>query len=78
MTKLEKLKEAFLRGDKIEALRIAAKFPNLGEEADVIRSAWDANQNNSFYKQIGKDPYAMIEAGFNAIAKKYSIVEVVA
>lgn len=72
-TKLSKLREAWSAGDKYSALRIASKFPRLGEEKKAITQGYAAWNNASFYKQIGKDPGELIEEAFEAMATKWEL-----
>jgi len=55
-TKLEQLKAAWASCDTAEALRIAARFPRLGEAGPAIQRAHQAQWNPAFYRQIGRDP----------------------
>lgn len=72
-TKLESVKELWLAGNKIEALRIVKSFPRLGDEKKAIEQAWASHQSPSFYIQIGKDPKILFENGLKAIAHRYSL-----
>ena len=72
-TKLSKLKAAAKSGDLPGALRIAARFPQLGAEKGVITRAWNAHQSPGFYRQIGQDPDALFQAGITAMKAKYQI-----
>jgi hypothetical protein len=72
-TKLSKLKAAFAAGDFIGALRIAAKFPQLGAEKVAITTAWAAHQSPDFYREIGKDPTELIAAGIEALRARYDL-----
>lgn len=72
-TKLAKLKAALAAGDHAGALRIAAKFPQLGSEKVAITRAWAAHQNPDFYRQLGQDPDALFAAGISAIRTRYGI-----
>jgi hypothetical protein len=54
-----------------DAIKFAAKFPQLGDERNVILSAKDAINNPGFYRQIKKDPAALIEAGRLALLRRY-------
>jgi len=72
-SKLARLKEAFAAGDTVGALRIAAKFPRLGDDAGPITRAWAAYSNPDFYRQIGQDPDALILAGADALRSKYNL-----
>lgn len=72
-TKLSKVIEAWRAGNKAKALQIAAKFPRLGEHAAVIQRGWAATQNPQFYRELGQDPEALIDAAYRAIAERYEL-----
>lgn len=69
--KIDQLRGFMAAGDWTSALRLAARFPRLGDEKVVITRAWDSLQNPSFYLQIGKDPDALFAAGVAALRAKY-------
>ena len=71
--KLSRLRAAYAAGDRIEALRIAARFPSLGAERGPILTAWGAIQNRAMYLQMGKQPDALIAQGVAAMAAKYGL-----
>ena len=58
--------------DWIGALRIANRFARLGKQKEAITRAWAAHTNPNFYRQIGKDPDAMLDAGIVALKSRYS------
>lgn len=70
-TKLSKLEKAFRAGKYREALRIASKFHELGEQKEAITRAWAAVQNPGFYTEIGYDPARLEKTGIEAISKRY-------
>lgn len=72
-SKLSLLKAAWERGDRSGALRIAAKFQELGEHKEAITRAWAAIQDPDFYRAIGKDPEALIAAGYAAMKERYGL-----
>jgi hypothetical protein len=72
-TKLSKLKACMAAGDTIGALRIAAKFPNLGEHKEVITRAWAAHKNPDTYAAMGQDPALLVASGIKAIRERYGI-----
>lgn len=72
VTKLEAVRAAMAAGDTAGALRIAAKFPRLGKHDKAIRQGWAAIQTPDFYRQIGKDPAALVEAGKIAIVERFA------
>jgi hypothetical protein len=72
-TKLSKLKALYLAGDIVGAMRITAQFPNLGAEREAIRTAWDARQSPSLYRQMKHDPDLLWNAGVSAMVAKYHL-----
>lgn len=72
-TKLNQLRAAWAAGDRMGALRIAARFPRLGAEKEAITRAWEASQRPALYRQMGRDPDALVEAGMEALAARYGL-----
>lgn len=70
-TKLSKVKAAYQAGDYQLALRLAAKFADLGDHRDAIKMGHEAYSNGRFYAQLGKDPEALKIAGRDALAARY-------
>jgi hypothetical protein len=72
-TKLSKLKASAANGDWAGALRIAAKFPELGEHKAVIVRAHECIVNPKFYSQLGRNPAECVEAGVAALRIRYRL-----
>lgn len=72
-TKLSKLRAAAAVGDWHSALRIAARFPQLGAERGAILDAHLAITNPRFCVGIKKDPAALVAAGIAALRTRYVI-----
>jgi len=72
-TKLSQLQAAAAAGDWPLALRIAARFPQLGEHKAAITRAHEAHANARFYRQLGKDPDALIAEGIAALKARYDL-----
>lgn len=72
-TKISQLKTAAAKGDWTTALRIAARFPQLGEHGPRIVRAHEAGHNPRFYRQLGKDPEALIADGVAALRERYGL-----
>ena len=72
-TKISKLKAAAASGDWAEALRIAARFPRLGEHGPTIIRAHEAAHTPDFYRQLGRDPETLIAAGIEALKERYRL-----
>lgn len=72
-TKLSKLKAAAEAGDWHEALRIAARFQELGDHEKAILRAHQATWNPAWSRQLGRDPDADIAAGIAALKARYQL-----
>lgn len=70
--KIDQLREMMAREDWRGALRLAARFPRLGSHDEPIRLGWSALTNAGFYRQIGKDPDVLVQAGIRALRERYS------
>ena len=70
-TKLDTLKAAYNAGDFAKALRIAAKFPQLGNERNAILDAHLAITNPRWVVGIGKDVNTCIAGGVEALRTRY-------
>jgi hypothetical protein len=72
-TKLSKLKAAAEAGDWRGALRIAARFGDLGKEKAAIMRAHEVHANPRLYEQLGKNPDQLVAAGIAALKERYKI-----
>ena len=73
-TKMDQLKAAALAQDWPAALRIAARFPRLGDDATAIRRANDCLTGRaSFYRQIGRDPEMLVAEGIDALRRRWRL-----
>ena len=72
MAKIHELRSMMESGDWHGALRMASRFPRLGDHDEQIRLGWSALTNAGFYRQIGKDPDALVQAGIRALMERYS------
>lgn len=70
-TKISILREHMAAGRWREAIRLAARFPRLGEERGAILDAHGAYTHPRFFRQIGRDPETLIAAGRGALVRRY-------
>ena len=75
LTKLAQLKQRWHQADFLGALRIAAKFPNLGREKEAIQRGWAAHINPEVYRQMGQDPGELLVIAYGALEGKYRLGE---
>lgn len=71
MSTVDRILEALRGGDDREALRLAAGFPHLGKQKAAITRGWEACARPELYRQMGKDPQALIAEGVAAVRVRY-------
>lgn len=71
-SKLAKVREAMANEDWELAIRLAAKFPSLGEHEAAIHRAKDAASNAHLYAQLGYDLAAIRQQGIEALKERFS------
>ena len=70
-TKTAIIQEHMARGDWRAAISQASKLPRLDKHRVPILDAQGAYTNERFYRQIGKDPATLIEAGRIALVERF-------
>lgn len=71
ITRTQQLIEAMRAGDWPDALRIANTFRMLGPHRDTIRLAHECRVWPGFYRALGRDPDAQVQAGIAALQELY-------
>lgn len=72
-TKLNKIRQLAAAEEWGAALRIAARFADLGQDRAAIIRAHEVSHSPSFYRQIGVDPDEAMAAGIAALKARYSL-----
>ena len=72
-TKLSIVKRHMGAGEWQAAIRIAARFPRLGEHRNAILDAHGAYTNPRFFAQIGKDIEALKASGQRALLDRFGL-----
>ena len=72
-TKLSQLKDAYYAGNTAKAIRIAAKFPDLGAHRNAILDAHIAITNPRWTLNMKRDVDQTIAAGIDALRIRYSL-----
>jgi hypothetical protein len=70
-TKLAQVRKAMRAGDWPRAFSIASKFARLGPQRAAILRAQAARLSPGLYRQLGRDPAAIIEAGKAAMRERF-------
>lgn len=66
-----RVREAVAAENWREAVRLALKVRNLGEDAKVLERAWDAFTRPDFCRQLKRDPGAMIQAAVDVVKRRW-------
>lgn len=72
-TKISQIRSAVAANDWRKALAIAARFPQLGEHKKAIVTAHECLAHPGFYRQLGKDEAALVDAGKAALRERYGL-----
>jgi hypothetical protein len=71
--KSDQIRAAWAAGDRIGALRIAARFFDRSTYTKTFKHGMDAYNNPGFYRQLGKDPNQLMAAALELLAKKFTL-----
>ena len=58
--KTDKIRDAWVAGDRIGALRIAARFFDRSANAKTFKRGMDAHNNPDFHRQLDKEPEQLV------------------
>jgi hypothetical protein len=72
-SKCDKIRAAWAAGDRVGALRIAARFFDRSDATITFKRGMDAHNNPDFYRQLGKDPDLLLSAALELLARKFSL-----
>jgi hypothetical protein len=73
MSKCSKIREAWASGDRIAALRIAARFFDRSEATQIFKRGMNAFNNPEFYRQLRQDPDQITTAALRLLAEKFNL-----
>jgi hypothetical protein len=71
--KTDQIRAAWAVGDRIDALRIAARFFDRSIDTRIFKRGMDAYNNPRLYRQLGEDPKQLIANALELLAKKFSL-----
>ena len=73
MSKCSKICEARANGDRIAALRIAARFFDRSVDTQIFRRGMDAHNHPGFYRQLGHRPEQITAEALQLLAVKFQL-----
>jgi hypothetical protein len=71
--KADQIRAAWSTGDRVGALRIAARFFDRSANTRTFKRGMDAYNNPNFYRQVGKDPEQLTAAALELLARKFGL-----
>jgi hypothetical protein len=71
--KSDQIRGAWGAGDRIGALRIAARFFDRSIDTRTFKRGIDAYNNPGFYRQLGKDPEQMVRDALDVLANRFKL-----
>jgi hypothetical protein len=73
MSKCSKIREAWAGGDRIGALRIAARFFDRSVDTQIFKRGMDAHNHAGFYRQLRQDPDQITAEALRLLAVKFGL-----
>jgi hypothetical protein len=72
-SKTDQIRAAWVAGDRLGALRIAARFFDRSDVTKTFKRGMDARNYPEFYQQLGKDPDQLIAHALEVLAKRFEL-----
>jgi len=69
--KSDQIRAAWHAGDRIGALRIAARFFDRSTVTKTFKRGIDAYNNPALYRQLAKDPEQIVRNALDVLAKRF-------
>jgi hypothetical protein len=72
-SKTDQIPVAWAAGDRLGALRIAARFFDRSDTTKVFKRGMHAHNYPEFYRQLGKDPDQLTAVALEVLAKRFKL-----
>ena len=72
-SKISKVRSAWASGDRVGALRIAARFFDRSADTKSFKRGMDAHNHPDFYRQVGKQPEQIIAEALEKLATRFKL-----
>jgi len=73
LSKTDKIRAAWAAGDRIGALRIAARFFDRSSATKTFKRGMDAYNNPQFYRQLGRDPEVLVATALELLGRQFGL-----
>jgi hypothetical protein len=71
--KTDKMRAAWAAGDRVGALRIAARFFDRSTATKAFKRGMDAHNHPDFYRQLGKEPEQITTDALEVLARRFGL-----
>jgi hypothetical protein len=71
--KTDQIRGAWAAGDRIGALRIAARFFDRSDDTKIFKRGMGAHNNPEFYRQLGKEPEQIVGNALEVLATRFGL-----
>jgi hypothetical protein len=71
--KTDQVRAAWSAGDRIGALRIAARFFDRSIDTRTFKRGMAAYNNPDLYRQLGKEPEQIVRDALDVLAKRFNL-----
>ena len=71
--KMDKIRAAWVAGDRIGALRIAARFFDRSSATKTFKRGMAAHNHPSFYRQLGQSPGQIVADALAALQVRFDL-----
>jgi hypothetical protein len=72
-SKTDQIRAAWFGGDRIAALRIAARFFDRSTDTQAMKRGMNAYNEPQFYRQLGKEPQELVAAALALLQKRFDL-----
>jgi hypothetical protein len=72
-SKINKVRAAWAAGDRIGALRMAARFFDRSADTKSFKRGMDAHNHPDFYRQVGRDPEKILAQALENLATRFNL-----
>jgi hypothetical protein len=72
-SKISKVRSAWAAGDRIGALRIAARFFDRSADTKSFKRGIAAHNYPNFYRQVGKNPEHIVAEALEKLARRFKL-----
>jgi hypothetical protein len=72
-SKISRIRSAWATGDRIGALRIAARFFDRSADTKSFKRGMDAHNHPDFYRQLGRNPEQLLAEALENLAQRFKL-----